>query len=83
MEKMPNRKAILSTAARHEPSMCIVAPTGITTLLISAGTPILAAACRFSGRVAIELPVASDVTAGGIMLLQNFFTPGPRPAINA
>ena len=39
-------------ADRHEPSMWIVAPMGMTTSLISRGTPTRSAASRFDGIVA-------------------------------
>ena len=72
---MPKRNAIFSTAASHDPSICIVAPIGMINSRISLGTPILSAACKLEGIVAIELPVAKAISEGGIMLRQNFRKP--------
>ena len=60
----PKRKETFSTQLKHEPSICMVAPSGITRSATSCGTPLSCAASRLVGIVATEEQVPSAVTAG-------------------
>ena len=64
MPNTPKRNAIFSTQLKHEPSMCIVAPSGRTRSEMSRGTPLSSAASKFVGIVATDEQVPSAVTAG-------------------
>ena len=82
MLKTPKRKAIFRMPLRQDPSMWAVAPMGSTTSPMSSGIPILRAASRFTGRVAVLLWVPNAVMAAGRMFLQK--VAGPlRPAAQA
>lgn len=58
----------------------MVAPIGSTISLISFGTFIFSVAIKFTGKVAIELPVARDVTAGVKIFLKKILVPSLPPA---
>ena len=71
------------TAARHEPSMWIVAPRGRTISRMSSGMPIFSAASRLAGSAARELPVPNAVRAGGVMFVQKLLMPLEPAAVKA
>src|SRR5690606_7860655 len=75
-----NATYILTMLDIDDPSLCKVAPSGMTTLATAGGTPIFAAAARFTGMVAILLQVPTAVAEGRMLCFQNRLTPGPPPA---
>ena len=68
--KRLNRKTILSTPPITEPSLCVLAPSGITVSAISTGTPIFFVASRLIGMQAALEQVAIAVTDGGRTFVQ-------------
>ena len=75
----PKRNATLSTQLKHEPSMCIVAPSGSTRSATSCGMPLSSAASIFAGMVATDEQVPSAVTAGRRMCRRSRRTPSRPP----
>ena len=69
-------KAIFSTQLKHEPSMCMVAPKGITISETSRLMPVCSATSILVGIVATDEQVPRDTTAGLVMCRN--MTPGPR-----
>ena len=62
----PQTKAIFSTQLKHEPSMCMVAPRGMTISATSRLMPVSSAASRLAGMVATDEQVPRDVRAGRV-----------------
>ena len=78
--KMPNRKATLMMALMAEPSMCIVAPIGITISLTSLEMPVSSQASMFVGIVATDEQVPKATAAGANRWLNmTFSAPLPPP----
>ena len=63
----PQTKMIFSTQEKQEPSMCIVAPRGITISATSLLMPVSSATSRLVGIVATDEQVPRDTTAGRVM----------------
>src|SRR5690606_28952719 len=70
-----NATYILTMLEIEEPSLCSVMPNGMTTLATGTGTPILGAAARFTGMVAMLLHVLIAVAVGNRLFFQNLATP--------
>ena len=76
----PITKTIFKTQEKQEPSMCMVAPKGITISETSLEMPLSAAASILVGMVATEEQVPRDTTAGFKMWRNIIFTPSvPAP----
>ena len=76
----PITKTIFSTQEKQEPSMCIVAPKGITISETSFDIPLSAADSILLGIVATEEQVPRDTIAGFTMCENMTFTPSlPAP----
>ena len=69
-------KATFSTQLKHEPSMCMVAPKGITISETSRLMPVCSATSILVGIVATDEQVPRDTTAG--LVICRSMTPGPR-----
>ena len=83
MPNTPKRNEIFSTQLKHEPSMCIVAPSGRTRSEMSRGTPLRSAASRFAGMLATDEQVPSAVRAGGRMFRRMTAAPARPPPMRA
>ena len=79
MPNTPKRNAIFSTQLKHEPSMCIVAPRGMTMLETSLEMPVSSATSMLVGIVATDEQVPSAVTAGRRMCRRMTRTPSFPP----
>ena len=80
--KIPNKNAILTICTDTTPFLCILAPSGITRLLISSEIPIFLAASRLTGIHAVLLQAPAAVVAGSHISVQYRFTPSEPPLMN-
>ena len=77
---MPNRKATFIMALMAEPSMCMVAPIGMTISATSLDIPVSSAASMLVGIVATEEQVPKATAAGANRCLNMVFAaPFPPP----
>ena len=80
LPNMPNRNATLIMALIAEPSMCIVAPSGMTISETSLEIPVSFETSMFTGIVATEEQVPKAVAAGRkIWRNMTFAAPSPPP----
>ncbi|MNT65026.1 hypothetical protein D3C72_2029740 [compost metagenome] len=81
--KMAKTTTILMIELILDPSLCSVDPSGMVTLVIYAGTPILVVPSKLAGMVAMLLQVPIAVKEGTILFFQNIFMALNPPAIKA
>ena len=78
-----NKKTILNTPPKTDPSLCVLAPSGMTVSAISIGTPIFCVEARLTGMDAALEHVEIAVTDGGSAFFQKVLIPSEPPAMKA